>query len=83
MANGEYLYKDYYGEEIKAKDENELWEILDKRLNEIVRDAEKEGWDCEDVDSIVDSPSLICVKGNEDEGYYEVEIGYDIEEISD
>ena len=90
MQNGEYTYRDYYGEEIEVKDEDELWEIIDRRLREIVEEAEKNGWSCEDVNGIMDSPSIICTKPCE-EGVgedldnpcvYEHEIGYDIEEIS-
>ena len=94
MLNGEYVYRDHYGEEIEVKDEDELWKILDKRLTRIVRGYEKEGWVCEDVNSIVDNPSVICARPCDEEERKEfgeaceetpaeeIQIGYDVEEIS-
>ena len=88
MLNGEYTYRDYYGETVEAEDEDALWEILNKRLDEMSREAEGEGWDCENEPD----GSLICTKRCEDEVeeveddeeicVIERQIGYDVEEIT-
>lgn len=81
MVNGEYVYRDYYGEVIEAEDEDKLWEILNKNLEEMAKDAEKEGWDCEGEPE----GSMICTKRceeeevTEEECVYEHQIGYDVE----
>ena len=87
MNNGEYLYRDYYGDIVNVKDEEELWRIIDKRLNEIVEEAKEEDWECEEDAN----GSLICskrceeeyIEGTEEECIYQREIGYDIEEVKD
>lgn len=80
--NGEYVYRDYYGEEVEVEDEDELWEIVGRRLEEVVEEARENGWECEDdVEG-----SVICTKPcedgeGEDECIYQHQVGFDIEEI--
>ena len=74
MINLEYVYRDYYGEEIEVENEDELDEIINRRLEEIVEEAEENGWECEDGPE----DSVICTKPCEDWEGEEVEAGEDI-----
>jgi len=75
-TNGEYVYRDRYGEEIEARSEDELWKLIEKRLAKMARDAKKEGWDCE----LNPQGELVCVKYGK-YGYDERIIGYDINPV--
>jgi len=66
MQNGEYIYK----EEIEADTEEELYKILE----ETIKEAIDNGWDCEETLN----GDYICTKPDE-EGYpIEHQVGIDI-----
>ena len=73
--NGEYIYRDYDGEVIYVETDEELWETISKWLQNIAKEAEAEGWECE----VTADGTLYCTKCDE-EGCYSREIGYDVEE---
>jgi len=79
--NGEYIYKDWYPSEIEAKNIEEALEKVTKWLEEEIKDAEEDGWVCEEISGEVINDRegyvyTICYK--QEDGYLEYQVGYDI-----
>ena len=74
--NGEYVYRDRDGEIVEAASDEDLWKLLERRLEEIRREAAEDGWDCD----MTPDGELLCTRC--EDGFCESrQIGYDVEEI--
>ena len=86
--NGEYITKQYYPSEVKAKDISKALDKIVKWLEQDVKEAESNGWECDEIsgDIVDDNEAYIsttcykldkkCVEEYKDEYEVEDELNY-------